>query len=410
MPSVCFYFQVHQPFRLSRYRIFDIGKNHNYFSDTSQTSSDNQYILERVSRKCYLPMNALLLETLRKYPETCFSFSFSGVLLEQLERWQPHVLNSFRELVKTGRVEVLAETSHHSFSFLSSLQEFREQVALHQEMISRIFGVIPRVFRGTELMYSNSLAQEVSQLGYHGMLTEGADRVLGWQSPNYLYSSTASIPLLLKNYRLSDDIAFRFSEQSWSSWPLQASTFANWISQTPQEEHVVNLFMDYETFGEHQWKETGIFSFMKQLPQELLLRKVNFLTPSEAFRRFSPVAPLNIPDVLSWADTERDLSAWLDNEMQKDAFSRLYKMEDSVRKTNNPALLEDWRRLQTSDHFYYMCTKWFADGDVHKYFNAHESPYEAYIAFMNVTRDMEWRLQEASERSKTCVPKSVIPS
>ena len=397
MPSVCFYFQVHQPLRVKRYRIFDIGKDGAYFNDESETDLNNRRILEKVARKCYLPATRAIIELLKRYKEFKVSFSFSGLVLEQLQQWAPETLEAFQEAVRTGRVEVLGETYYHSLAFLHSEEEFRRQVELHGKKIKEVFGVTPRIFRNTELIYSNQLAKIVERMGFKGMLAEGADKILEWRSPNFLYRAQGAphIRLLLKNYRLSDDIAFRFSERSWSEFPLTASKFAQWLSAHNGNGEVINLFMDYETFGEHQWEETGIFEFLRALPSEILkYPDMDFVTPSEAIRRYAPVATLDVPQYVSWADVERDLSAWLSNSMQHEAMQTLYAFEERVVGAGDMHLLENWRRLQTSDHFYYMCTKWFADGDVHKYFNPYESPYDAFIAYMNALKDFELRIAQ----------------
>jgi alpha-amylase len=395
MSAVCFYFQVHQPFRIKKYRFFDIGKDHDYFSSPSD-DQNNQKILQKVAHKCYLPTNNLLLKLLDEYPEFKISFSLSGVFLEQIEHDFPEVLDSFKKLVETGQCEILEETYYHSLAFLYSKSEFKAQVQKHSQIVQRLFGVCPKVFRNTELIYNNEVAQEVEKMGYKGIITEGADRVLEWKSPNFLYrpKGTKKIKLLLKNYQLSDDIAFRFSNQAWQDFPLTADKFSNWVNQINGNGEVVNLFMDYETFGEHQWAETGIFEFLKDLPAKILANPDNtFVTPSEAIARFETVGEMDIPDYISWADSERDLSAWRSNEMQVDALQTLYKLETEIKDSGDFELLEDWRKLQTSDHFYYMCTKFWSDGDVHKYFSPYQSPYEAFIYFMNAFHDLQARLK-----------------
>lgn len=397
MPAVCFYFQVHQPYRIKKYRVFDIGHDHTYFNDNSQSSLNNRYILKRVAEKAYLPTNALLLALLRRHPEFRISFSFSGVFLEQIQAYCPHVLDSFKRLVETGRTEILSETYYHSLAFLYSRKEFEYQVARHRKLVQSAFGYVPRVFRNTELIFNNELAQTIEAMGYHGVIAEGADRVLQGRSPNFLYrpKGTTSIKTLLKNYRLSDDIAFRFSDRRWKNYPLTAPKFAHWITSHNGNGHIINLFMDFETFGEHQWKDTGIFNFLRALPGEILKHPDNrFVTPSEAVSAYEVWDEIDFPDFVSWADVERDLSAWLSNPLQHDAINKLYALEAAVHQTADPTVLEDWRRLQTSDHFYYMCTKWFADGDVHKYFNPYESPYEAFISFMNALNDLKLRVKE----------------
>ncbi|MFH1238465.1 MAG: glycoside hydrolase family 57 protein [archaeon] len=403
MVSICLYFQVHQPYRIKKYSIFDIGKNIDYFSDDSQSNINNIYVLKKVSEKCYLPANSLLLTLLNRYPEFKISFSFSGVFLEQIEKYAPEVLKSFQELVKTGRVEILEETYHHSLSFLYSREEFREQIRLHKKIVQRLFGQTPKVFRNTELIYNNDLAAEIESLGYKGILAEGADFILGWKSPNFLYSptNTKKIKLLLKNYRLSDDIAFRFSEKSWKEWPLTAPKYTQWINAVNGNGETINLFMDYETFGEHQWEETGIFNFLENLPEEILKNPDNnFKTPSEVIDSYPTRGECDIPNFISWADIERDLSAWVGNGMQHAAINKVYSLRLKILKINNPQIIDDWRKLQTSDHFYYMCTKWFSDGDVHKYFNPYNSPYDAFISFMNVLHDLELKITNIEQLSK----------
>jgi len=403
MASICFYFQVHQPYRIKKYRIFDVGHDHNYFNDHSDRDINNEKILHKVARKCYLPANKLLLELLNKHPEFKIAYSFSGVFLEQLETFSPETLKSFQKLVKTGRVEVLDETYYHSLAFLYSKKEFVRQVELHRAKVKKLFGVTPKVFRNTELVYNNELAKFAEGMGYQAILAEGADHILGWKSPNFLYRApnARKIKTLLKNYRLSDDIAFRFSSKSWSEWPLTAEKFARWIDAVNGNGQVVNLFMDYETFGEHQWEDTGIFDFMRALPGELLKHPDNDLvTPSEAAKRYDAVGEFDAHSFISWADIERDLSAWLSNSMQNEAIGNLYALEKEVLASKDKSIVDDWSKLQTSDHFYYMCTKWFSDGDVHKYFNPYDTPYEAFIAYNNVLHDLRYRI-EAAKKKKT---------
>jgi len=397
MPGVCLYFQVHQPWRLRRYSFFDIGVSHVY-----EDEETNRKILDKVADKCYLPTNSLLHSLIEEYRgEFRLAFSLTGTLLEQLERYRPDALASFQKLAQTGAVEFLNETYYHSLAFLFSLREFREQVLLHRKKIYDLFGEEGTTFRNTELIYQNKLARVAEEMGYEAILAEGADKILGWRSPNFVYrpEGTKKIKLLLKNYRLSDDIAFRFSDTHWCEYPLMADKFAHWLHQLAGKGQVINLFMDYETFGEHQWSETGIFEFLKALPQEVTKHPdFCFQTPREVARKYEPVATLNIEEPISWADTERDTSAWLGNAMQKDALNTLYSFEDTVLKTGDESLLATWRRLQTSDHFYYMCTKWFADGDVHKYFNHYDSPYEACINFMNILEDFSRRLDLKNQK------------
>jgi len=393
MVSVCFYFQVHQPYRLRRYSVFDIGHNHNYWNDER-----NKKELSKIREKCYLPTNEVMYDLIKKHRNFKIAYSISGVLLDQLEEHYPDVVESFKKLVRTGNVELLNETYYHSLSFLYSKQEFKKQVLMHRDKIKNVFGFTPKVFRNTELLYNNELANFMEGMGYKGILAEGADHILGWRSPNFLYKSktTKDMKLLLKNYRLSDDVAFRFSDRSWEGYPLKAPTYAQWINAANGNGNVVNLFMDYETFGEHQWQDTGIFDFLKELPSEILKHPDNdFKTPSEVINAYPAVSELDIHNIVSWADIERDLSAWLGNKMQQEAIKALYDMEKDVLNTKNKELIDDWRKLQISDHFYYMCTKWFSDGDVHKYFNPYDSPYDAFISFMNIINDMKIRIKEA---------------
>ena len=399
MVSVCFYFQVHQPFRLRKYRIFDIGNNSNYFDNEK-----NREIMQKVAKKCYLPTNNTILDLIDDLDgKFKVSYSITGMALEQFQLYAPEVLDSFKELSRTKCVEFLDETYYHSLSFLYSKEEFKEQVKMHNKVIRKLFNFAPKIFRNTELIYNNELANFVENLGYKGILAEGADSILGWRSPNLVYKAktTRNMRILLKNYKLSDDIAFRFSEKSWKEFPLTAPKYAQWISAINGNGNVVNLFMDYETFGEHQWEDKGIFDFLRHLPFEILKHPDNdFLTVSEAVERYEPVAELDVHDIVSWADIERDLSAWLGNKMQKEAIKELYLMETAIKNSKDKALLENWRKLQISDHFYYMCTKWFNDGDVHKYFNPYDSPYESFIAFMNITNDMRIRLNNKTSSVK----------
>lgn len=402
MASICLYFHVHQPYRVGKYKYFDIGNSDSYFNGEGIRLS-NEGVLKKVATKCYLPTNKVLLDLLNKYPEFRISFSITGVVLDQLEKFAPEALVSFQKLTETGRVEIISETYYHSLSFLFSPKEFSRQVGLHKKKIKKIFGKTSQVFRNTELIYNNDLALEVSKMGYRGILAEGADHILGWRSPNFLYkpARVENMSILLKNYKLSDDIAFRFSSKEWKEYPLTADKFAHWVNQINGNGNLVNLFMDYETFGEHQWEDTGIFNFLRSLPGEILKHPDNdFVTPSEAIGKYSPVGEIDSPHFFSWADIERDLSAWLSNEMQHDASAKLYELEERVYKTKNKKIIEDWRRLTSSDHFYYMCTKWFADGDVHAYFSPYESPYDAFRFYMNALKDLELRLPKKRKTVK----------
>jgi alpha-amylase len=412
MASVCFYFQVHQPNRLRTYNVFDDESN--YFDDDK-----NAEVCRKVAGKCYLPTNRLMLELIEKHKgKFKISYSITGVLLEQLQKFTPEVITTFRQLADTGCVEFLGETYYHSLSFLYSKDEFIEQIKQHTDTIKQFFGQTPRVFRNTELIYNNDLPAVIEQIGgFVGIITEGADHILGCKSPNFIYrpANSQKLKLLLKNYRLSDDIAFRFSNRDWRDWPLTAEKFACWVNTVNGCGYVVNLFMDYETFGEHQWKETGIFEFMRHLPGEILKHPDNdFKTPSEAVRAYNAVDTISVPRTISWADVERDLSAWRGNPMQENALSELYRLKDRVRQADDPEILADWKKLQTSDHFYYMCTKWFSDGDVHKYFNPYNSPYDAYINFMSVLDNLDYRCTRTAfstqrpASSKSC-PLNAVP-
>jgi alpha-amylase len=395
MTAVCFYFQVHQPFRLRRYSVFS---NDPFYFDNDA----NREIMEKVTEKCYRPATSLLLDLVRRHEGRFkISFSMTGVVLDQFEAWAPDVLETFQALAASGSCEFLGETSHHSLTALFSPDEFREQVELHRRRMVDLFGVEPTVFRNTELIYSNEVGELVAGLGdYRAQLCEGVDRHLGDRSPNYLYKlpGSSSLKLLLKNYRLSDDIAFRFSDRNWSEWPLKAETFAKWVDRINGDGMVCNLFMDYETFGEHQWKDTGIFDFLEALPEmvfDVQPGENEFLKVSEAVDRFESTEPYDVPAATSWADQERDLSAWLGNAMQENAASELYKLEGPVKATaarGDEHVLEDWRKLTTSDHLYYMSTKFWADGDVHTYFSPYDSPYDAYINFMNVLDNVRSRV------------------
>ncbi len=392
MKTVCLYFQVHQPWRLKVYRFFNIGKDHNYLDDFT-----NRSIMQKVARQCYLPMNALLLKLIKenKGAFRC-SFSITGSAVEQFRTYAPEVLDSFRALADTGCVEFLAETYSHSLAALSSKEDFVEQVKLHSAMIKKEFGKKPAAFRNTELIYSDQIGAMVSELGFKTILAEGAKHVLGWKSPDYIYTNAIDnrLRVLLRNYKLSDDIAFRFSNKGWDQYPLTADKFASWIAGETGE--VVNLFMDYETFGEHQKADTGIFDFMKALPKAVLKQgDLQFSTVSEAAKAYQPVGVLHCPHVMSWADEERDVTAWLGNELQNEAFSKLYALKDKIKALKSADFTYVWNFMQTSDHFYYMATKWLSDGDVHSYFNPYGSSYEAFINYMNVLSDFEIEIDKA---------------
>ncbi|AQT68591.1 Glycosyl hydrolase family 57 [Anaerohalosphaera lusitana] len=398
MASVCFYFQVHQPFRLRHYTIFE--QNDSYFDEYK-----NAAICRKVANKCYLPANRLLLKLIRKHQGRFkVAFSITGVALEQFEKYCPEVMSTFDALARTGCVEFLAETYYHSLSFLYSRNEFAEQVKKHSDTIESLFGQRPRIFRNTELIYNDELAKEIESMGcFDAVLTEGADHILGDRTPDFVYKPAGceNLKLLLKNYSLSDDIAFRFSNKQWPEYPLYAGKFANWVNAVNGNGNIINLFMDYETFGEHQWADTGIFDFMAHLPEQIMQHPDNdFKTPSEVVDSYHDMGEVSVPHVISWADEARDLSAWLGNAMQSNALHEAYRLENLVKLTGDKELLEDWRKLQTSDHFYYMCTKYFNDGDVHKYFSPYDSPYDSYINFMNVLHSLKARCETGDDADK----------
>lgn len=394
MKTICLYFQVHQPLRLRRYRFFDIGNDHYYYDDYT-----NERIMSRVSEQCYLPTNELLLKMIKKHKNKFkVTFSISGLAIEQFKLYSPKVLESFQELAKTGNVEFLAETYSHSLASLEDGVAFQTQVDAHLEMIEKYFGQKPSVFRNTELIYSDRIGELVANMGFKAMLTEGAKHILGWKSPNYVYTNAINpkLKVLLKNHKLSDDIAFKFGNKDWNEWPLTAEKFVGWINNMDEKEEIINLFIDYETFGEHQNADTGIFDFLEYLPVEVLKNKdYSFSTPSKIAKEIQPIAPVHVPDAISWADEERDLTAWLGNEMQQEAFGKLYALLPQIAMCTDDKILKDWDFLQTSDHFYYMSTKFFSDGEIHSYFNPYETPYEAFINYMNVLSDFALRLKAA---------------
>jgi alpha-amylase len=413
-PSICFYFQVHQPYRLRDVRVRDIGNNIPYFDEDK-----NRAIFRKVAEKCYLPANRMMLDLLNAYPWFSISYSLSGVFLDQCKAYGEDVLDSFRALAKTGRVEFLAETYYHSLSVMKSLPEFCDQVTKHVRAIEELFDQTPSVFRNTELIFNNEIAQIARMMGFRGIIAEGADHLLRERSPNVPYAPprfrlpaemertirahrplekrSDDIHILLKNYRLSDDIAFRFSDKNWAAFPLFADTYAEWLSAN--QGHSINLFMDYETFGEHQWESTGIFNFLRSLPEQMERKGMKTMTPSavlENWKRSDHTDTYDVHRTISWADMERDLSAWLGNHIQRSALDALYALEGAVKETGDAQLLEDWRKLQTSDHFYYMCTKYWSDGDVHKYFSPYDSPYEAYRRFSHAVCDLKARIQSSN--------------
>lgn len=396
--GITLYLHVHQPYRVREYSVFDASIDHNYFTDPDPLSNhNNQKILNKVADKSYRPMNALLEKLLKKHPEFKVSLSITGTFIDQAEAWAPDVLESFKRLVQTGQVEIVSETYYHSLAFFYSRSEFERQVEAHKAKVREVFGVETSVFRNTELAYNDELAKWADGYGFKGILAEGWDPILGWRSPNFVYrpEGTENISLLLKNYKLSDDLAFRFSNRAWQEWPLTVDKYNSWVESSIHDQPLVNLFMDYETFGEHQWEDTGIFNFFEEFVDRWLQNPDNtFYTVSEAIDANKPADTISMPQTVTWADSERDLTAWLGNSMQHEAMRHLYALEADIVRSNDGELIEDWRKLQTSDHAYYMCTKWFTDGDVHAYFSPYNSPYDAFLYYINAIRDIRWRLHE----------------
>jgi alpha-amylase len=391
--AICFYFQVHQPFRLKRYRFFDLGHDHYYYDDYS-----NESIMRKVADKCYLPANKVILDLIQKHKgKFKVAYSLSGLAINQFRLYAPEVLDSFKSLAATGMVEFLAETSSHSLASLKSRIEFEHQVNIHKEMLREFLGVEATSFRNTELIYSDEIGSWVADMGFKSILTEGAKHILGWKSPNFLYCNAINprLKVLLRNFVLSDDIAFRFSNRNWNEWPLTADKYASWVNKLSSRSEVLNIFLDYETFGEHNWRETGIFDFLGHLPSAILKKTpFRFMTPTEIADSLQPVSAINIHSPISWADEERDITAWHGNELQVAALDKLYSLARKVNKCEDKKIKKDWAYLQSSDHFYYMATKFFSDGAVHAYFNPYETPYDAFMNYMNVLSDFEIRLKQ----------------
>jgi alpha-amylase len=397
--AICLYFQVHQPFRLKRYRFFDLGHDHYYYDDFT-----NESILRKVAERCYLPTNKLILDLLNKHKgKFKVSFSLTGMVLDQFRLYAPDVLESFKKLAETGMVEFLAETNAHSLASLINKDEFVRQVTEHSESIKEHLGIEPKSFRNTELIYSDQIGSWVAEMGFKAILTEGAKHVLGWKSPNYLYCNAINprLKVLLRNFVLSDDIAFRFSNKTWSEWPLTTDKYVAWINKLAPKSELLNIFIDYETFGEHNQAATGIFDFLSHLPGAILKKTTfKFMTPSEVADHLQPVSAISVPTPISWADEERDITAWLGNDLQNAAFEKLYFLTDKVKSCHYELLLKDWNYLQSSDHFYYMCTKFFSDGAVHAYFNPYETPYDAFMNYMNILSDFEIRINRMCPASE----------
>jgi len=394
--NIVLYLHVHQPYRIKPYSVFTIGHDHEYFNQVDDSDINNEKVFHRVADKSYRPMNQLLEKLLAEHPDFSLSLSITGDFIEQAEHWAPDVIDSFKRLVQTGRVEIVGETYYHSLAFFYSQSEFEAQVSLHREKIQELFGVSPTAFRNTELAYNDALAKWADGAGYKAILAEGWDPVLEWRSPNYVYrpAEAQNIRLLMKNYRLSDDIAFRFSNQGWSQYPLTADKYVDWAEAAMDDAPLLNLFMDYETFGEHQWEDTGIFSFFETFVGAWLAKGNGFSAITAAATGSEPAGEISVPNTITWADSERDLSAWLGNDMQHEAAKYLYALESDVLRSGDEQLINDWRYLQSSDLLYYLSTKWSGDGDVHTYFSPYESPYDAFLYYMNVIRDVRWRVMQ----------------
>ncbi len=392
MPSICLYLHLHQPWRIAKYSIFDVARTSNYWYEKDYYSKqNNERIFRKVAEKSYHPMLDLLEKNLKRYPEFKFSLSITGTWIEQAEEWDPSLISQIARMISTGRVEIVGETYYHSLAFFYDRSEFVEQARKHSDTIARLFGVRPRVFRNTELAYNDEIGKWAAQIGYSAVLAEGFEKVLGNKSPNnvYIAAGTSNLRLLLKNYNLSDDVAFRFADKSSKDYPLTAEKYFAKLKK--EKGDAINLFMDFETFGENVWKTTGIFEFMNDLIYKIV-KSGNFLTVSDEALFCKPAGTISMRDTVTWADSERDLSAWLGNDLQKDATKTLYDLLPLAREKGGDAY-DDWRRLSTSDHVYYMSTKYWKDGDVHAYFSPFESPYDAFMYYMNVLRDLEYRLK-----------------
>ena len=397
MRAICLYLHIHQPVRYREYSIFDVANQSNYYTSDYNSRQNNERIFRKVTEKSYRPMLNLLEQKMQQHPDFKVSFSITGTWLDQATKWAPELIAQIKRMVERGQVEIVGETYYHSMSFFYNRDEFEAQVRMHADKIQELFNVRPKTFRNTELAYNDELARWANDQKYDAILAEGWDKILGWRSPNYVYRPTGCqhTKLLLKNYRLSDDIAFRFSNRNWKEWPLTVSKYQRWVNDDCLRGPLINLFMDFETFGEHQWRDTGIFDFLSHFISSWLAAYDNkFVTVSEASRIMPPVDEISMPDVVTWADTERDLSAWASNAMQASAMHDLFSLRDAVLDSHDDSLIRDWRYLTTSDHTYAMCTKYWNDGDVHAYFSAYASPYEAFMYFENVLRDLEYRTKK----------------
>lgn len=399
MRDIVLYLHMHQPRRVREYSVFDIGERHDYF-DSHSPALDNRAIFHKVAHKSYWPMIKLLQKLAAEHEKFSVNLSISGVFLEQCKQYDPALLAEIQALVATGHVELAAETYYHTLAFFYSKFEFTKQVTMHTKAMERYFGVKPTVFRNTELAYNNELGEWAESAGYRAVITEGWDPVLNWRSSHHLYAPqhTEKTALFLKDYRLSDDLAFRFSNRHWAEWPLTAEKYRGWIDALGENEKLVNLFMDFETFGEHQWADTGIFSFFEEFVANWCGSGQRFATFSQVLDTHRVADTVDMPNTVTWADSERDLSAWLGNALQQEAADALYKLEPSVLRTGDNDLIHDWRTLQTSDHLYYLSTKWADDGNVHAYFSPYKSPYDGFLSYMNAIRDIRFRIYEHSKK------------
>ncbi|HDR53722.1 MAG TPA: alpha-amylase [archaeon] len=389
MTNLAFCAVLHQPLRIRRYSFLEIGDHRSYFNDAL-----NRRLFERISRKSYLPTLGMLKDLAEDYKDFKINISFTGTFLEQAEMFEPKVIQAIKDLNDTGKLEIIAETYYHSLAFFVSESEFHDQIKLHTKKVNMLFGATPKIFRNTESLYSNSIAQSVEKLGFKGIVTEGSEKFLGWRSPGYPYlAGPTNMHLFLRNYKLSDDVAFRFSARSWEEYPLTADKYAHWLSSV--YDPFVMIYIDFETFGEHQWPETGIFDFLKHLPlfvsRHSNLKWVNL----GELTQLKPVDRVDVPWFVSWADQDRDTSAWLGNRMQQTAFETAKALETPVKATKDAHLLETWRKLMTSDHFYYMSTKFAGDEEVHSYFRGevYDNPYEAFANYMNILQDFRLELE-----------------
>jgi alpha-amylase len=404
MIDICFIFEVHQPFRLNRNFSSDllshksVGKEDLF--DIYFDNELNRHVFERAARKCYYPTNNVILQQIDRFKRDTKKFkvaySISGVFIEQCERWNPNLLDSFKQLAQTGCVEFLDQTYYHSLASLYSTErpEFIEQVKMHRQLMKDLLGIEPKVFENTECLLNNSIARTIDALGYKAVVTEGTERILNWRSPNHVYKAKGTnLPVLVRNYRLSDDIGFRFSSRWWEQWPLTSTKYASWLAAA--QGQIVLLFVDYETFGEHQWPETGIHEFLRWLPQEVIKwQHLNWATPTEITQWHKPVGEVDIHEynTISWADLERDITAWIGNMMQTICYDTLKSLEPFVKGIGDKTLLKMWRYLQMSDHYYYMSIKGGGPGDVHSYFNPCGSPIEAFAIYSRILADLEARI------------------